>query len=503
MPRSSQVPTSNLVGGRQRAFLFVLVGGLLACGGGGDGPTAPPVGVASVSVSLANDNLATGQATQATAVFRDASGAVLTGQSATWSVSNPAVASVSGTGLVTALAAGQSQVIASGGGKTGYSTLTVTAIPVATVTLVPSSAFMYVGESGSFEVTLKDVGGNVLAGRVVSWSSSQSSVASVALDGRITGVSTGAATISATSEGKSASAQLTVVAPPASVSTVTLEPNPGALFVGEAGYFLLTLRDGNGNVLSGRAVTWSSNAPAVATVASDGRVSGLSPGQALITATSEGRSGSAAVIVSARPPTAAAVASVTLEPSSVALYVGDGGYFGITLRDADGNTLTGRAVSWSSSSSAIASVASDGLVVAIAPGVATITATSEGKSGSASITVVSKPAPQTSVCTLIGGNPVIATDGKYLGRLTNKYDPESVLNTYGTYGSRYSTQSIYNPYGEYGSRYSTKSAYNPYTSTPPRIVFSDGTYLWLTVNTTFPSNSSVHPDFLKGCTNFP
>jgi hypothetical protein len=60
--------------------------------------------------------------------------------------------------------------------------------------------------------------------------------------------------------------------------------------------------------------------------------------------------------------------------------------------------------------------------------------------------------------------------GKYLGNLsTNRYDPNSVSNPYGRYGSRYSPDSINNPYGQYGSRYSPDSARNPYALSPPVI----------------------------------
>jgi hypothetical protein len=64
---------------------------------------------------------------------------------------------------------------------------------------------------------------------------------------------------------------------------------------------------------------------------------------------------------------------------------------------------------------------------------------------------------------------IVAPDGKYLGNLsTNRYDPDSVSNPYGQYGSRYSPDSINNPYGQYGSRYSPDSARNPYALGQPR-----------------------------------
>jgi len=67
--------------------------------------------------------------------------------------------------------------------------------------------------------------------------------------------------------------------------------------------------------------------------------------------------------------------------------------------------------------------------------------------------------------------------GKYLGTLSNnRYDPDSVSNPYGRYGSRYSPDSINNPYGRYGSRYSPDSANNPYATNPPAITLPDNDF---------------------------
>src|SRR5690606_20222283 len=59
-------------------------------------------------------------------------------------------------------------------------------------------------------------------------------------------------------------------------------------------------------------------------------------------------------------------------------------------RAANGAVLTGRSTSWSSSSTAVATVSSSGRVTAVAPGTATITARSEGRSGTASVRVVER-----------------------------------------------------------------------------------------------------------------
>lgn len=66
---------------------------------------------------------------------------------------------------------------------------------------------------------------------------------------------------------------------------------------------------------------------------------------------------------------------------------------------------------------------------------------------------------------------IYSQDGKYLGNLSaNPYDPNSVSNPYGRYGSRYSPDSINNPYGQYGSRYSNQSPNNPYATSVPIII---------------------------------
>ena len=61
-------------------------------------------------------------------------------------------------------------------------------------------------------------------------------------------------------------------------------------------------------------------------------------------------------------------------------------------------------------------------------------------------------------------------DRTYLGNLSaNKYDPNSVSNPYGTYGSKYSPKSINNPYSKWGSKYSPYSVTNPYAISSPKL----------------------------------
>ncbi len=80
------------------------------------------------------------------------------------------------------------------------------------------------------------------------------------------------------------------------------------------------------------------------------------------------------------------------------------------------------------------------------------------------------------VMMLIGVSGV-AWAGEYLGNLNpNRYDPNSVNNPDGEYGSPYGENSIHNPYGKYGSRHSNRSANNPYAGKAPKLYDRNGRF---------------------------
>ena len=90
------------------------------------------------------------------------------------------------------------------------------------------------------------------------------------------------------------------------------------------------------------------------------------------------------------------VETVLVTPSEATLTEGESKEFGATLLAADGSELSAREVAWSTSSEDIATVSTSGEVTAVEAGEAvTITATSEGQSGQAIVTVVSPPAEWT------------------------------------------------------------------------------------------------------------
>lgn len=91
---------------------------------------------------------------------------------------------------------------------------------------------------------------------------------------------------------------------------------------------------------------------------------------------------------------------------------------------------------------------------------------------------------------------LLAQDGQFLGILSsNKYQTDSVMNEYGTYGSKYSSTSIFNQYSQYGSRYGFYSPFNPYTSTPPQIILKGQWVGLLTANTFLQNRLDPHQLF--------
>jgi len=120
----------------------------------------------------------------------------------------------------------------------------------------------------------------------------------VSASGLVTTLTAGTANITATSETRSGSAVLTVNAVPIPVATVTVSLAPTSVTVGATSQATAVTLSGSGTVLTGRTITWTSANPAVATVnINSGLVTAVTAGTAIITATSETKTGTAIVTV--------------------------------------------------------------------------------------------------------------------------------------------------------------------------------------------------------------
>lgn len=154
-----------------------------------------------------------------------------------------------------------------------------------------------------------------------------------------------------------------------SVKTVVVDPPSASLDQkGAVAVLKATARDDSGApIAKGVAIAWSSSAPLVASVDGSGRVTALKSGEATITATAGKAAGAAKVLVSIP-------AALTLAPATLALKSGDSAALELKVVDDAGKPIPSpKNVAWSSSDTAVASVA-NGRVIAAGGGTAVVTA---------------------------------------------------------------------------------------------------------------------------------
>jgi len=408
----------------RRLAAWVAVVAVVACNSDSTAGVSALDRIALIAVSLTSNRLTIGQSVPASVILKNSSGVTLNGNKhVAWSSADPTVAAVDASnGMVTAVAAGSTRITASAEGASGSAEVDVMPpAAVASVVVDLESSAVAIGGTVQAVDTLRDAQGNVLSGRTVRWSTSNPGVATIdSVTGVATGVAAGQLTVTASSEGHSGAAVLAVTGsggganppPQASVASVTVSLAQSSVDIGATTQATAVALDASGNVLTGRTVSWQSSNALVASVdPSSGVVTGVSTGSTIITGVSEGRSGTATITVTSpspappgnpppsnpppsNPPPVATVA-VSLSASTIA--AGATTQASAVTRDASGNTLTGRTILWSSSATSVARIDSAGLVTAIAPGTTTISATSEGKIGSASLSVTAVPVATVSV----------------------------------------------------------------------------------------------------------
>jgi trimeric autotransporter adhesin len=348
--------------------------------------------VTSVTVVASATRVQVGDTVAVQVTAKAADGQVLGDRTPALSTSLATVASVAPGLRVVAIAPGTTQIVANVEGVTGSAALEV--VPAAVASLVLSSSELQLAptQTAVLGVTARDARGNMLPGRTATFSSSAPGVATVAANGTVVGVAPGTATITVTVEQVSVTALVRVEAvgppPPVPVSRIVLSTGDFGLRVGETRQLSATLLDAAGNPVTGRPISWSVTNGSVASVSSTGLVTALGTGTARIDVRADGITANVSVTVTPVP-----VAAVAVTPGTLSLRVDETSTLTATMRDAAGAVLTGRAVGWTSSAPSVATV-TDGVVRAVSAGSATITATSEGVAGTASVTVTAaEPAP--------------------------------------------------------------------------------------------------------------
>ena len=239
--------------------------------------TASAVPVTSISLDKTTLALAEQDTYQLTATVKPDNA---TDKTVTWSTANAAIATVSDNGLVTAVAEGTTTITAKAGDKTATCTVTVSKkiIPVTSVTLNKTSLALTEQETFQLSATVSP---DNATDKTVTWSSSNTAIATVSDNGLVTAAAEGTTTITAKAGDKTATCTVTVSKKVIPVTSVTLNKTSLALTEQETFQLSATVSPDNA---TDKTVTWSSSNTAIATVSSNGLVTAVQEGSATITA---------------------------------------------------------------------------------------------------------------------------------------------------------------------------------------------------------------------------
>jgi len=305
----------------------------------------------------------------------------------TWSSSDPTIATVNN-GFVLTQKPGTVTITATandGSGQYGTCTITVLPVLVESVTIsanAPKS--MKVGDTATVTATVLPENAT---NKTVEWKTwpADTKVAKVDQNGKVTALAPGEVVIMAMpmdgGEGHGDSYDLTVTSTSVPVTKIALSGAPASMFKGDTATIKATVTPTNA---TNKAVTWSSSATGFATVSTSGVVTAKAAGSVTITATAKDGSG---VKATCKITVTNPVTKIALSGAPENMIKGNTATVKATVTPTD---ATNKAMTWSSSATAIATVSASGVVTAKEPGKVTITATAKdgsGKKASATITV--------------------------------------------------------------------------------------------------------------------
>ena len=253
-------------------------------------------GTASVTIT-GPGTVQQGQQIQLAGEVRDAAGALIVGAQSYWSTSDPSIVSISSTGFATGVNMGGATITATSGDVSDTWVVSVNAPPVNAVAVKFASQTMVVGSLTQFSAEAEDAASSPLPGVPFAWMSSNPAVATVDGVGSVVALAAGTATITASAQGFTGAAQVTVLAA-TSISWVRVTPIATNFEVGLARQFFAEAHDSFGRLIPGVAFSWTSSDPTVATVDPNlGLATSVAPGSTTITASVGGVQGTATLSV--------------------------------------------------------------------------------------------------------------------------------------------------------------------------------------------------------------
>lgn len=152
---------------------------------------------------------------------------------------------------------------------------------------------------------------------------------------------------------------------PVEPSRIEVQPNPATVLVSETVTMTATVYDEENNELTDVVISWSIEDESIASINQDGLVTGLSAGETIVNATSDGVNGSAMLVVEEEEPVPT---SITFELDLVELTVSEAVELSVTILDAEGNPISDVPITWSTLDESIATVDESGILTGVNPG---------------------------------------------------------------------------------------------------------------------------------------
>ena len=338
--------------------------------------------VTGVSVSMKGVSLIVG-GTATASIVATVAPATATNKNVTWSSSNTAVASVSTSGVITAAGNGTATItVTTADGSRTATVAVIVTTATSGVSVDKSAVSLIIGGTATATATVvATVTPATATNKNVTWSSSNTKIATVSTSGVITAVANGTATITVTTADGSRTATVAVTVTTA-VSGVSVNQTSVSLIIGGTSTATIVATVAPA-MATNKNVTWSSSNTAVALVNNSGVITAVGNGTATITVTTADGSRTATVAVTVTTT----VTGISVDKSAVSLIIG-GTSTATIVATVTPATATNKNFTWSSSNVKIATVSSSGLITAVANGTATITVTTADGSRTATVAVI-------------------------------------------------------------------------------------------------------------------
>ena len=335
------------------------------------------IAVTSISLNITSLSLTKGQSETLVATIEPDNA---TDKTVTWTTTNSSVVTVKN-GQVTAKGGGFATILAKAGDKEASCSVTVS-VPVSSITLDKEEISIVEGETTQLTVTIYP---SDATDSNISWTSTNTSIATVSQDGLVVAIKEGESMIAATVGGKTAQCKVFVSKKPTPVEEITLNTTKLELKKGQSVTLVATVSPPDA---TDKTVTWTTTNSSVATVDQSGKVTAIKSGTAVIMAKAGNETAGCEVSVSTP------VESISLDNTSINLEEGHTMTLVATVFPTDADE---KAVIWESKETSIATVNSNGLVTAIKEGQTIITASAGGHSATCTVVVCKETIPVTSV----------------------------------------------------------------------------------------------------------